>query len=114
MAGALGASMLQSCTSFANNVLQDAHLPVCAQLDAIGGSKDALLPVAMPIAGEQPVACFAGMAFARPVDEVLLQQIIVSTHSCGWDDSGIVGCPAANQGIELRNHPRLRICLQPL
>src|SRR5712691_7906554 len=91
----------QPCTSFANKVFQDAHLLVCAQLDPVVGSKDpSMVPVAMPVAGQEPVACFARMALARPVDEPLLHQIIVPAHGCCWDDSGIVGCPPANQGIE--------------
>src|SRR6266566_3414914 len=94
---------------------QDAHLPVCTQLDTIGGSKDPpVIPGAMPVAGQQPIACSAGMALARPVYEPLLHQVIISTHGCCWDDSGVVGCPSHDQRIELLDDPRLWSCLQLL
>src|SRR5437870_4712993 len=61
----------------------------------------------MPVAAVQPVACFAGMTLARPVDEPLLHQVIVAAHGCCWDYSVVVGCPAHDQRIELRNDPCL-------
>src|SRR5438105_3575834 len=94
---------------------QDARLPVCAQLGPIvSGKNPSVLSGAMPVAGEEPVTCFAGMALARPVDEPLLHQIIVPAHGCCWDDSVVVGCPSHNQRIELLNDPRLGSCLQLL
>jgi hypothetical protein len=94
---------------------QYARLLVGAQLNPIGGSEDpAVVPDAMPVANEQPVACFAGMTLARPVEEPLLHQVIVATHGCRWDDSDVIGCPSHDQRIEFRNDPRLWRGLQLL
>src|SRR5229473_625998 len=60
---------------------QNTRLPVSAQLNPIvGGENPSVLSHALPIAGEEPVACFARMALASPGDEPLLQQVIVSAH----------------------------------
>ena len=52
---------------------QNTRLPVCAQLDPFGGGKNpsGMIGV-MPVAGQEPVLCFAGMALARPSHEALL------------------------------------------
>src|SRR6266704_519729 len=66
----------------------------------------------MPVAGQEPVACLAGMALACPIDEPLLHQLIVAAHGCCRDDSVIVGCPSHNHRIEFRDDPLLRSGLQ--
>src|SRR6266566_4389485 len=68
----------------------------------------------MPVARQEPVTRFAGMAPARPADEPLLHQIIVAAHGCCWDDSVVVGCPSHDQRIELGDDPRLWSGLQLL
>src|SRR5262249_53040711 len=94
---------------------QNARLPVCTQLNPFGGRKNPfLLPSALPVAGQEPVTCFAGMAFARPFYEPLFQQIIVSAQGWCRDDSIVVGDPSYDQRIELCNDLRLRSCLQLL
>src|SRR5438270_3528228 len=94
---------------------QDARLPICAQLDPILSDKGpSVLSGVMPVAGQEPVACFAGMALARPVHEPLLYQVIVTAHGCGWDDSVVVGGPSNDQRIELGDDSRLRSGLQLL
>src|SRR6266700_2165307 len=94
---------------------QDARWLVGAQLDPIGGSKDpSVVAGTLPVAGQEPIPCFAGMAFARPVDELLFHQFIVSAHDSCWYDSVVVGCPSHDQWIELRDDPRLWISLQLL
>src|SRR6266487_38169 len=94
---------------------QDARLPVRTQLDPFGGSKDPpVVPGALPVAGQEPVTCFARMTLARPLHESLLHQVIVPAHGCCWDNAVVVGCPSYDQRIELRNDPRLWRCLQLL
>ena len=98
------------CTS--RSIVQ---LSVCAQLDPIVSGKDpSVLSDAMPVVAEEPVACFAGMALARPAHEPLLYEIIVSAHGCGWNDTIVIGSPSHDQRIELRNDPCLWSCLQLL
>src|SRR6266566_2748821 len=68
----------------------------------------------MPVARQEPVTRFAGMAPARPADEPLLHQIIVAAHGCCWDNAVVVGCPSHDQRIELGYDPRLWSGLQLL
>jgi hypothetical protein len=60
---------------------QNTRLPVCAQLDSFGGGKNPSgIFGLMPVAGQEPVSRFVGMALARPVYEALLYEIIVLAH----------------------------------
>src|SRR5438128_11971591 len=73
-----------------------------------------MLSDGMPVAVEEPITRFTGMALARPIDESLLHQIIVAAHGCDWNNAVVVGCPSHNQRIEFFNDPRLWSCLQLL
>src|SRR5579859_1842107 len=67
---------------------------------------------ALPVAVEQPVARLAGMAFARPVQQALLDESIVPAHGCCRNNTIVVGYPSHDQRIQFLNHPCLRSHLQ--
>src|SRR5689334_19690033 len=80
---------------------QNTRLPVCTQLDPFGrGKNPSGIFGLMPVAGQEPVSRFVRMALARPLDEALLDEIIVLAQGCGFDDAIVVGCPSCNQRIE--------------
>ena len=57
---------------------QNTRLPIGTQLDPLGGGKNPSgMFTVMPVAGQEPVLCFAGMALARPSHEALLYESIV-------------------------------------
>ncbi len=94
---------------------QNARLSIWAQLNPVRSSKHpVLLSDGMPVAGQEPVTCFAGMALTCPAHEPLLYEIIVAAHGGCWDNAVVVGCPSHNQWIELRNDARLWSSLQLL
>src|SRR5712692_3252219 len=94
---------------------QNARLSIGPQLNPIGSSKHPfLLSGGMPVAGEEPLAFFPGMALTCPAHEPLLYEIIVAAHGGCRDNAVVVGCPSHNQWIELRNDPRLWSSLQLL
>ena len=98
-----------------NRPLQDFRLPVGAQLHSVMGRKDlAVLSDTLPVASEEPVTGFAGMALARPGDKSLLQHLIVAAHGGCRDNAVVVGGPSHDQRIKFRDDPRLWCRLQLL
>src|SRR5437764_1506046 len=66
----IGEGIIKDAPTAKTLASQNTRLPIGTQLDPLGGGKNPSgMFTVMPVAGQEPVSRFVGMAFARPVHE---------------------------------------------